>query len=75
MELFLSVIITDGKIPLVILLVFSGFLVVNPITTPTPGDEQNEYKFTTKIGQFFEELKFNQEPRLTTKGRKKSEYY
>ena len=74
-ELFLSVIITDGKIPLVILLVFSGFLVVNPITTPTPGDEQNEYKFTTKIGQFFEELKFNQEPRLTTKGRKKSEYY
>jgi hypothetical protein len=48
---------------------------VNPITTPTPGEEQNEYKFTTKIGQFFEELKFNQEPRLTTKGRQKSEYY
>jgi len=24
---------------------------------PTPADEQNEYKFTTKIGQFFEELK------------------
>jgi len=23
----------------------------------TPGDEQKEYKFTTKIGQFFEELK------------------
>jgi hypothetical protein len=26
-------------------------------TTPTPKDEQKEYKFTTKIGQFFEELK------------------
>jgi hypothetical protein len=24
---------------------------------PTPGDKQKEYKFTTKIGQFFEELK------------------
>jgi len=24
---------------------------------PTPADEQKEYKFTTKIGQFFEELK------------------
>jgi len=23
---------------------------------PKPGDEQKEYKFTTKIGQFFEEL-------------------
>jgi hypothetical protein len=27
------------------------------ITTPTPGDEQKKYKFTTKNGQFFEELK------------------
>jgi hypothetical protein len=24
---------------------------------PTPGDEQKKYKFTTKNGQFFEELK------------------
>jgi hypothetical protein len=24
---------------------------------PTPGDEQKNYKFTTKNGQFFEELK------------------
>jgi hypothetical protein len=32
-------------------------LETNSITTPTPGDEQKEYKFTTKIGQFFEELK------------------
>jgi hypothetical protein len=24
---------------------------------PTPGDEQKEYKFTTKISHFFEELK------------------
>jgi hypothetical protein len=24
---------------------------------PTPGDEQMKYKFTTKNGQFFEELK------------------
>ena len=29
----------------------------NPITMSTPKDEQKEYKFTTKIGQFFEELK------------------
>ena len=29
----------------------------NQITTSTPRDEQKEYKFTTKIGQFFEELK------------------
>jgi hypothetical protein len=31
MELFLVVIITDGKIPLVIPLVFTGFLVVVPL--------------------------------------------
>jgi hypothetical protein len=27
------------------------------ITMPTLGDEQRKYKFTTKNGQFFEELK------------------
>jgi hypothetical protein len=27
------------------------------ITTPTLGNEQKKYKFTTKNGQFFEELK------------------
>ena len=32
---------------------------------PIPGDEQRKYKFTTKNGQFFEELKFNQEPSLS----------
>ena len=32
---------------------------------PTPRDEQRKYKFTTKNGQFFEELKFNQEPSLS----------
>jgi hypothetical protein len=37
-------------------------LKTNSITTPTPGDEQKKYKFTTKNGQFFEELKIkNQE--------------
>ena len=25
--------------------------------TPTPGDEEKEYKFRTKSGQFHEELK------------------
>jgi hypothetical protein len=32
-------------------------LYTNSITTPTPRDEQKKYKFTTKNGQFFEELK------------------
>jgi hypothetical protein len=32
-------------------------LETNSITTPTPGDEQKKYKFTTKNGQFFKELK------------------
>jgi hypothetical protein len=32
-------------------------LKTNSITTPTPRDEQKKYKFTTKNGQFFEELK------------------
>jgi len=34
-----------------------GNKTTNSITTPTPRDEQKEYTFTTKIGQFFEELK------------------
>jgi hypothetical protein len=32
-------------------------LYTNSIITPPLEDEQKEYKFTTKIGQFFEELK------------------
>ena len=32
---------------------------------PIPGDEQRKYKFTTKNGQFFEELKVQSRPRLS----------
>jgi len=34
-----------------------GNKTINQLTTPIPADEQKKYKFTTKNGQLFEELK------------------
>ena len=34
---------------------------------PTPKDEKKEYKITTKIGQFFEELKVQSRTKIDNK--------